>query len=87
MIENYSRQLQTSMPKIDQIKCEMFTSNTPKYRVSAIVSAYNSERYIVGRLQNLIDQSLYLKNQLEIIVIDSDSQQNEGQIVYANLLS
>jgi len=59
----------------------MFTSYKPKYRVSAIVSAYNSERYIVGRLQNLIDQSLYPRNQLEIIVVDSGSQQNEGHIV------
>ena len=55
-------------------------SNT-KYRVSAIVSAYNSERYIAGRLQNLIDQSLYQKKQLEIIVVDSCSPQNEGQYV------
>ena len=55
-------------------------SNT-KYCVSAIVSAYNSERYIAGRLQNLIDQSLYRKKQLEIIVVDSCSPQNEGQYV------
>ncbi len=61
----------------------MFTSYKPKYRVSAIVSAYNSERFMVARLQNLVDQSLYLKNQLEIIVIDSNSQQNEGQSVKA----
>ena len=52
-----------------------------KYQVSAIVSAYNSEKFMAGRLQNLIDQSLYLKNQLEIVVVDSGSQQNEGQIV------
>ena len=52
-----------------------------KYRVSAIVSAYNSVRYIAGRLQNLIDQSLYIKNQLEVIVVDSCSQQNEGRYV------
>jgi glycosyltransferase involved in cell wall biosynthesis len=62
-------------------KLNLSTSNNPKYRVSAIVSAFNSERYITGRLQNLIDQTLYLKQQLEIIVIDSGSQQNEGHIV------
>ena len=62
-------------------KLNLSTSNNPKYRVSAIVSAFNSERYITGRLQNLIDQTLYLKKQLEIIVIDSGSQQNEGHIV------
>jgi len=52
-----------------------------KYLVSAIVSTYNAERFIHGRLQNLIDQTLYKKNRLEIIVIDSNSPQNEKQIV------
>jgi glycosyltransferase involved in cell wall biosynthesis len=51
------------------------------YGVSAIVSAYNSERYITGRLQNLIDQSLYQKNHLEIFVVIPCSPQNEGQYV------
>ena len=59
----------------------MFTTNGPKYHVSAIVSAFNSEKYIFGRLQNLIDQTLYQKKQLEIIVVDSCSPQNEGQYV------
>ena len=59
----------------------MSNPSNAKCRVSAIVSAYNSEKYIAGRLQNLIDQSLYQKNQLEIIVVDSCSQQNEGQYV------
>ena len=59
----------------------MFLPNTSKYHVSAIVSAYNSEKYMAGRLQNLIDCSLYQRNQLEIIVVDSCSQQNEGQCV------
>ena len=81
MIENYLRQLQISVPKIKQIKCEMFISNKPKYCVSAIISTYNSESFMVARMQNLVDQSLYLKNQLEIIVINSGSQENEGQIV------
>jgi tetratricopeptide (TPR) repeat protein len=61
---------------------KMFKTNyPPKYTVSAIVSAYNSERFIKERLQNLLDQSLYRKNQLEIIVVDSGSQQAEGQVV------
>ena len=59
----------------------MRITNNPKYRVSAIVSAFNSEKYIFGRLQNLIDQTLYRRKQLEIIVVDSCSQQNEGPIV------
>jgi glycosyltransferase involved in cell wall biosynthesis len=51
------------------------------FSVSAIVSAYNSERFMQGRLQNLVEQTLYLKDQLEIIVIDSASPQNEKKIV------
>ncbi len=50
-------------------------------RVSAIVSAYNSERFMRGRLQDLVGQSLFRKKQLEIIVIDSNSPQKEKVIV------
>lgn len=49
--------------------------------VSAIVSTYNAERFIRDRLQNLIDQTLYKNQQLEIIVVDSNSLQNERAIV------
>ena len=51
----------------------MLTSNNPKYRVSAVVSAFNSEKYIPGRLQNLIDQTLYQTTQLEIILSAIDT--------------
>ncbi|NUO07172.1 MAG: glycosyltransferase [Candidatus Brocadia sp.] len=50
-------------------------------KVSAIVSTYNSERFIRCCLQGLIDQTLYKTGTLEIIVIDSGSQQNERTIV------
>ena len=52
-----------------------------QYKVSAIVSTYNSEKFIKGCLLDLINQSLYEKNQLEIIVVDSASQENEWEIV------
>jgi Flp pilus assembly protein TadD/glycosyltransferase involved in cell wall biosynthesis len=52
-----------------------------KYLVSAFVSTYNSMRFMEGRLENLIDQTLYKAEKLEIIVVDSCSQQKEGQIV------
>ncbi|MCC3437710.1 glycosyltransferase [Microcoleus sp. PH2017_05_CCC_O_A] len=51
------------------------------YQVSAIVSTYNSEKFIKDCLQDLIDQTLYKKGLLEIIVIDSASEQNEQEIV------
>jgi glycosyltransferase involved in cell wall biosynthesis len=52
-----------------------------KSKVSAIVSSYNSERFIRGCLEDLITQTLYQKGKLEIIVVDSGSQQNEKAIV------
>ncbi len=50
-----------------------------KYKVTAIVSTYNSELYFKGCLENLLAQTLYLNGQLEILIIDSGSQQNEGK--------
>ena len=50
-------------------------------KVSAVVSTYNSEKFIYGRLTNLTEQTLYKKNDLEIIVIDSNSEENEKGIV------
>lgn len=47
--------------------------------VTAIVSAYNSAAYLPACLENLRNQTLGRK--LEILVIDSASPQNEGQIV------
>lgn len=50
-------------------------------KVSAIISTYKSEKFIRGCLQDLIEQSLYEKGQLEIIIIDSNSPENEQAIV------
>jgi glycosyltransferase involved in cell wall biosynthesis len=47
--------------------------------VSAILSTYNSANHIRGCLDSLVAQTL--RNDLEILVIDSNSQQNEGDIV------
>lgn len=49
--------------------------------VSAIVSTYNSKKFIRGCLESLVDQTLYKQGRLEIIVIDSNSPQNEKAIV------
>ena len=53
----------------------------PQYSVTAIVSTYNGERFMHGCLQNLTTQTLFLLNELEILVIDSGSQQGERAIV------
>jgi len=47
--------------------------------VSAIVSTYNAERFIRGLLEDLERQTI--ADRLEIVVIDSHSQQNEKAIV------
>ncbi len=53
--------------------------------VSAIVSAYNSEDFIKGCLDDLLNQTLYKKNKLEIVVVDSGSEQDEYSIVKSYL--
>jgi glycosyltransferase involved in cell wall biosynthesis len=53
--------------------------NINEYIVSAIVSTYNSERYIRGCIEDLEEQTI--SDRLEIIVINSGSKQNEEIIV------
>jgi glycosyltransferase involved in cell wall biosynthesis len=50
-----------------------------KYLVSAIVSTYNSETFIRGCLEDLESQTI--ADRLEIIVVNSGSEQNEESIV------
>ena len=50
-----------------------------KYLISAIVSTYNAERFLRGKLEDLEAQTIAAD--LEIIVIDSGSQQGERGIV------
>lgn len=63
------------------IKFEKSQLRQSAFKVSAIVSTYNSEKFMRGCLQDLTEQTLYKKGKLEIIVIDSASEQNEQAIV------
>ncbi len=55
--------------------------NDPEPLVSAIVSTCNSADFMRGCLQDLLDQTLYRDGLLEIIVVNSGSDQNESEIV------
>lgn len=57
------------------------STNQSDIIVSAIVSTYKSEQFIDGCLKDLVEQTLYKKGMLEIIVIDSNSPENEKYIV------
>ena len=50
-------------------------------RVSAIVSTYNSEKFIRGCLDDLIAQTLYQRGELEIVVVVSGSKEGEDAVV------
>jgi glycosyltransferase involved in cell wall biosynthesis/Tfp pilus assembly protein PilF len=54
-------------------------AESQKYLVTALVSTFNSERFIRGCLEDLEAQTI--AKQIEIIVIDSCSQQNERAVV------
>jgi glycosyltransferase involved in cell wall biosynthesis len=50
-------------------------------KVSSITSVYKGGRFIVGRLEDLLAQTLYKRQELEIIVVVNDNADNEAQIV------
>jgi FkbM family methyltransferase len=54
-------------------------SKQNRYLVSAIVSTYNSEKFIRGCLEDLENQTI--ADKLEIIVVNSGSEQNEELVV------
>lgn len=53
----------------------------PKYAVTAVVSTFASERHMRGCLENLVSQTLFLRGDMEIVVVDSGSPQGERAIV------
>ena len=67
--------------KLEKKELAVKTKNLEKddYFVSAIVSTYNSERFIRGCLENLEAQTI--ADRLEIIIVNSGSEQNEEAIV------
>lgn len=49
-------------------------------KVSAIVSVYKAERYLQGCLEDLLAQSLFQQGDLEVVVVDSNSPEKEGDL-------
>ncbi len=69
------------MRKPENITISASSEEVQPPKISAIVSAYNSEQFIRGCLDDLLNQSLYKKGKLEIIVVVSGSEENEKLIV------
>jgi glycosyltransferase involved in cell wall biosynthesis len=79
---NVLRSLDTvsSMPAVTKNKAIVSAELEKNYLVSAIVSTFNSEKFLRGCLEDLEHQTIAEK--LEIIVVNSGSQENEEAIVH-----
>ena len=49
--------------------------------VTAIISLYNGTKFLESCLQDLINQTLYKQNLLEIVIVDSASTDNPENII------
>jgi glycosyltransferase involved in cell wall biosynthesis len=89
LAKNSINQIKDSFKKevFSEVFSEPFTAlaknlrDNSQFLVSAIISTYNSEKYIRGCLQDLVDQTLYKQGKLQIVIVDSASPQNEQSIV------
>ncbi len=57
----------------------MYVKNESRPCLSVVVSTYNSEEFIQGRLENLIEQTVFTDS--EVIIVNSGSEQNEERII------
>lgn len=62
-------------------------SDPSQVKVSAIVSTYNSEKYFRGCMEDLVSQTLFANNSLEVVIVDSNSPQAEQKIADEYLTS
>lgn len=51
------------------------------YKVSAIISVFKAEKFIKGCLEDLVGQTLFANDELEIIIVNSGSPENEEPII------
>lgn len=73
-----SNAIQTDTSNINLVQNGHSDNN---YLVSAIVSTYNSEKYIRYCLDDLLRQTIYKTGQLEIVIVNANSEQNEDSII------
>lgn len=70
-----------------EVEVNNIIDTTPKVnidnniKVSAIVSIYKSERFMKGLMEDLVNQTLFQSGKLEIIMINSNSPENEFAII------
>ena len=50
-------------------------------KVSAIISTYNNSSFLGGCIRDLLNQSLYKSGNIEILVVDTGSNESEGKIL------
>lgn len=50
-------------------------------KVSALVSLYNAMEFVEGCLEDLVQQTIFQRGEMEIVVIDSNSPQDERSVV------
>jgi FkbM family methyltransferase len=65
-----------NLPAPTHYRIENQSNNEPI--LTAIVSTYNSERFLAGCLENLLQQTI--ADQIEIIVVNSGSEENEESV-------
>ena len=83
-IENAKKFLNTQNTTSDKevtISKQIDTRINSQYVLSCIISIYKEEALIEKCLKRLMQQTLYQEGKLEIIIIDSNSPQNEYKII------
>ncbi|MDB6031237.1 MAG: hypothetical protein JWM16_1575, partial [Verrucomicrobiales bacterium] len=75
---------QPGAPATKRLEKSMFTTKVeagPIFKVSAVVSSYNAERFMRPCLEDLTAQTLFRRGEMEIVVVNSGSQENEEAVV------
>ncbi|MBD3167363.1 glycosyltransferase [bacterium] len=73
--------MQVPMNRPEEIERAFDTRTRDQYRVSALVSLYNSEKYLPGLMEDLLGQTLYERDELEIVFVDSHSPTDDWAVL------